>query len=487
MIFLVLSAILILGAGAVAVVKLFIRWEREGKEQLVPLILVGLIVVEGTLYANSDVIPRGLFHPGSGSTQLRLPEVYITLALIARLVARGAPKRIGLPAGLWLTFAALLAVGIVEGKLNHNPFSQVLFEGKDILYIGGAYALAAGVPVRKYFDRGDLYKLGTLCVVCASLVDLMSIGHISVTTNLPLLPLQGFGAVGNETAAICFAVVGTCYLARLASGPPRLLHALALVPVLVAVVRADQRADLISMLVAIFVVLAAIAIGHWRHQPRRLTVRSGQVLLVALAVVAVAILVVVVPAAVDRQPARIPLASTYQNLFHSTGKTQSAQDRLNLAAQAEQLIPHHVIIGYGLGVEFQYYEAGFKQLQETAYAHDIALDLWLRLGLVGLLLFTIAFIYSIAGGLRVWRRHPDARTATLALALVAVLFGLIVTAFVEPMIDEYRYATFFGVSLGMLRACVTSLGTSRGRGQGSPNRRSVSVSAVPGGGLSWLP
>ena len=482
MIFLVLSAILILGAGAVAVVKLFIRWEREGKEQLVPLILLGLIVVEGTLYANSDVIPRGLFHPGSGSTQLRLPEVYITLALIARLVARGVPKRIGLPAGLWLTFAALLVVGIVEGKLNHNPFSQVIFEGKDILYIVGGYALAAGVPVRKYFDRGDLYKLGTLCLVCASLVDLMAIGHISINTNLPLLPLQGFGAVGNETAAICFAIVGMCFLARLASGPPRLLDALALIPVVVAVVLANQRADLINMAVAIFVVLAAVAIGHWRHQPRRFTVRSGHVVLVALTAAAVAILVVVVPAAADRQPVRIPLASTYQNLFHSKGKTQSAQDRLNLAAQAEHLIPHHLVIGYGLGVEFQYYEAGFKQLQQTAYAHDIALDLWLRLGLVGLLLFTLAFIFSIAGGLRVWRRHPDARTAAVALALVAVLMGLLVTAFLEPMIDEYRYATFFGVSLGMLRACATSLE----RGPQSQTWRPVSVSAgALGGGSGW--
>jgi O-antigen ligase len=372
-------------------------------------------------------------------------------------------------------------VGMVEGKLNHNPFSQVIFEGKDILYIIGAYALAAGVPVRKYFERGDLYKLGTLCVVCASLVDLMSIGHISITTNLPLLPLQGFGAVGNETAAICFGIVGMCYLARLASGPPRLLDALALVPVVVAVVLANQRADLINMAVAIFVVLAAVAIGHWRHHPRRFTVRSGQVVLVVLAVAAVALLVVVVPAAADRQPARIPLASTYQNLFHSKGKTESAQDRFNLASQAEELIPHHLVIGYGLGVEFQYYEAGFRQLQETAYAHDIVLDLWLRLGLVGLLLFTIAFMYSIAGGLRVWRRHPDARTAALALALVAVLLGLLVTGFLEPMIDEYRYATFFGVSLGMLRACVTSLE----REPGSLTWRSVPVSAGALGGGSW--
>ena len=78
---------------------LFVRWEREGKEQLVPLILLGMLVVEGTIYDDPNVIPRSIFHPGSGSTQLRLPEIYISLALIARLIARGRPKRIGLPAG----------------------------------------------------------------------------------------------------------------------------------------------------------------------------------------------------------------------------------------------------------------------------------------------------------------------------------------------------------------------------------------------------
>ncbi len=482
MIFLVLTAVLILGAAAAAILKLFIRWEREGKEQLAPLVLLGLLVVEGTIYANSDVIPRGLFHPGSGSTQLRLPEIYITLALIARLVVRGVPKRMGLSAGLWLTFGAWLLVGVIEGKMNHNPFSQVIYEGKAILYVVCAYALAAGVPVRKYFDRGHLYKLGALCVACASVVDLMSIGHIAINTNLPLLPLQNFGAVGNETAALMFAIVGMCYLARLASGPPRLRDVLALVPVLGAVVLASQRAVLVNMAVAIIVVIAAVVVGHWRQHPRRFTVGSGQVVLVTLAVAAIAILVVVVPAAANRQPVKVPLASTYQNLFHSKGKAESAQDRVNLASQAEALIPHHLLIGHGLGVEFQYYEAGFRQVQTTAYVHDIVLDLWLRLGLVGLLLFTVAVTGSIVEGLRVWRRHPDARTAALALALVAVLAGLLMTGFLEPMLDEYRLATLFGISLGMLRACATSMD----RAPRTPAGRRGAVGAgVPGGGSRW--
>src|ERR1700722_9971906 len=122
-----LGGIIALGLAA-AVVALFVRWERQGKQQRLPLGLLGLLVVEATLYADQNSLPRGIFHPGSGSTQLRLPEIYITLALIARLIARGRPKRVGLPAGLWLAFAAWMFVGMIEGKLYHNSFSQDIHE-----------------------------------------------------------------------------------------------------------------------------------------------------------------------------------------------------------------------------------------------------------------------------------------------------------------------------------------------------------------------
>lgn len=480
--FLIVLALIVLVGVAVAVVKLFIRWEREGKEHLVPLVLLALLVIEATIYADQNTLPRGIFHPGSGSTQLRLPEIYITLALIARLIVRGRPTRISLPAGLWLAFAAWMAVGAVEGHLYHNALSQDLYEAKDILYIAGAYALAAGVPVRRYFDSGDLFKLGYLAVACASIVDLMTIGRISINTNLPLLPLQGFGAVGSETAALTLAIGTMCFVPRLLTGPVKLRHVLALVPLLVSVVLADQRAVLVNLAVLVSVILVVLLIGHRHSVVRQLHIRAGQLVLALLAIAALAIAVLVVPAAVDRQPVHVPLVSTFQSLFHSEGKAESAQDRLNLAVQAEKLIPQHPIIGWGLGVEFPYYEAGSRTIVTTAYAHDIALDLLLRLGAIGLALFVFAFAASIVGGIQVWRRHPDPMTAGLALAIVAVLAGLIATGFLEPFLDEYRLATLFGVSLGMLRACVTSMDRRPGLAAG---RLGAPASAREAGDMAW--
>ena len=439
------------------VIGVFVRWERQGKEDLVPLVLLGLLIVEATLYADENTLPRSLFHPGSGTTQLRLPEIYITLALVARLIARGKPTRIGLPAGLWLAFAGWMAVGAVEGQLYHNVFSQDLYEAKAILYVVGAYAIAAGVPVRRHLDSGHLFKLGTLCVVCASFLDVMTIAGRTININLPLLPLQGFGVVGSETAAMFVAIGTMCFLPRLASGQVRPRHVLALVPLLASVVLSQQRAVLVNVGVLLGVLVVVLLAGHRRGVGRQLHVRSGQLVLTLLAVVAVLTVVVVVPAAVDRQPARIPLASNFESLFHGEAKAESAQDRLNLAAQAESLIPQHLIIGWGLGIELQYYEAGTRSIETVAYAHNIVLDLWLRLGIIGVIIFLCAMAESLIDGLRVWRRHPEPMTAALALALVAVLAGLLATSFLEPLLDEYRFATLFGVSLGMLRATVTSL------------------------------
>jgi O-antigen ligase len=460
---LTLFVVLILLGVAVGIVALFVRWEKEGREHLVPLLLLGLLIVEATIYADQITLPRSIFHPGSGSAQLRLPEIYITLALLARLIARGKPKRIGFPAGLWLVFGAWMFVGAIEGILYHNRLTQNLYEAKDILYIVGAYALAAGVPVRRYIDSGGLLRLGNLTVACITVVDLMTIAHITFNTRIPGLPLQNFGQVGSETAALALAIVTICFFVRLASGPVSAWQVLAFVPVVAGVVLANQRAVLVNLAVVAAVLLVLLFAGPWRGAVRRFRVRAGQIVLVSLAVVGVALAVLFVPAAINQQPVHIPLSSQFDHLFNSQGKVESAQDRLNLASAAEQIIPQHLFIGFGLGMEFDYYEAGVRRVIPIAYAHNIVLDLWLRLGLIGLIMFVMAMGYSLVDGVNAWRRHTDPIVAALALGIVAVLCGLLATAFLEPFLDEYRFATLFGVTLGMLRASVTSMNYMSGR------------------------
>jgi O-antigen ligase len=247
-------------------------------------------------------------------------------------------------------------------------------------------------------------------------------------------------------------------------------------------VLANQRAVLANLGTLLLVLLLVLLIGHRQGVGRRLRVASGQVVVILLAAVAVVMVVAIVPAAVDRQPVQVPLASNFQSLFHGGSKAESAQDRLNLASEAETLIPQHLFIGWGLGVELQFFEAGTRTVQTIPYAHDIVLDLWLRVGLVGLVLFVAAMAASLTGGLGAWRRHPDPATAALALALVAVVAGLMTTALLEPLLDEYRFAVLLGVSLGMLRAAVTSTGPK----SGLPAWRSeVDRLKIGAGGATW--
>ena len=133
--------------GAVVVLVLlsvFVHWGRIGKEHWVVFFILGMIIAESVLYPNENTITRGLFHPGTGTLQFRLPEVLISVALIARLIVRGAPRTIGRPALLWAALAGWFVLEAVEGHLRHNDFTTLTFEAKLIIYIMGGYALAAG-------------------------------------------------------------------------------------------------------------------------------------------------------------------------------------------------------------------------------------------------------------------------------------------------------------------------------------------------------
>jgi O-antigen ligase len=304
--------------------------------------------------------------------------------------------------------------------------------------------------------------------------------------SLPGLPLRSFGAVGNESAALFLAIGTICFLVRLASGSVRFRDVLGLVPVVICVVLASERAVLLNLVAVLAVIGLALLIGHRHGIARRFRLTSqqiGRLVLGILAAVSAVLLVVVVPAALDRRAARIPLVSSLSGLFHSQGKVESARDRVTLASVAESMIHQHPVIGWGLGVKFQYYEAGSRSTKTIAYAHNVVLDIWLRVGIIGVVLFVVALAVSFVGGLRVWRRNTDPVTAALALALIAVLTGLLVTAFLEPLIDEYRLATLFGVSLGMLRATVTTpLGPAPTSTFGRPE---LGAGLAPVGGGRW--
>jgi hypothetical protein len=455
-----IQAVILLVAACVAggLFAFFVRWERTGKEHFVVVLLIAMLVIETSLYENQNDMPRDIFHPGTGTLQFRLPEVIITLALVARIVARGRPLRVGFPALLWLAFGAWYAVALVEGLLRHNDYTQIPYEGKAIVYVVGGYALASGVPIWRFLHARVFERLVRWSAIMATILIIMAAAKKEYAVSLPLLPLPDFGVDGNDAATI-FAALGLVGLMlELAKEKRSRLTLLCVVPLLFSPFLADQRAVLVMLGASVTVVLLAASGATAR---RRLRVTSAEVVLSALAVVGVVLAIAVVPAAENQRPVVVPLGSTIAQTFGSTAKVESAADRASKWDVAFADVRQHPIIGSGMGLEFSFWDPGPNQYEMTDVTENIGLDLWLRAGLIGLGLFMLALVVSVVEGLSAWRHHPDRMVAVLALALVAVVVGFFAKGMVESILEKYRLATMLGLSLGLLRSAVTSDGGRR--------------------------
>ncbi len=452
--------ILLVGAAVASgmLLYLFLRWERSGREHWVVFLLFGMLVFESSLWDNETTVPKGLFHPGTGSLEFRLPEVIISVALVARLLTKGRPQRIGLPALLWLTVAAWWSLEAVEGILRHNSLVKLPYEAKAIVYVMGAYALASGVPIRRYLEGHGFQRLVRWSALSALVLLLLTLAHKKFALNIPLLRLGNFGSLGTDAATLFVSIGVIAFLVELNKDHRSRLNLLCTVPLAMGTFFAYQRAVLLT-LGAVVTVVVLVGLGSTAR--RRLHIRSGEVALAALAVVGVVLAVSVIPA-ITAQKSVIGPASSFANTvgrtLNSQEKQQSAQDRINKWTVAFGDAKQHMLLGQGLGFTYSYFQAGPNQYIQTDLTENIGLDLWLRTGLIGLGLFLLALVTSLVNGFATWRLHPDPTVAVLALALFAVVIGMIAKGQVESIFENYRLATVFGLSLGMLRSAVTSGG-----------------------------
>ncbi|MGA2519802.1 MAG: O-antigen ligase family protein [Acidimicrobiales bacterium] len=450
--------------GAGMLLYLFMRWDRAGKEQWVVYLLLGLIVTESVLYSNQTGIPRSLWHPGSGSFQFRLPEVVITVGVIARLLTKGRPLRVGLPALLWLAVAAWWAVEAVEGIIRGNNTVQLPYEAKAIVYVMGAYALASGIPVRRFLEGRGFERLFRFSALGAAVLIVTDFSKVSLHFNVPIVaPQDVFGVMGTDAATIFVSIGVIGFLLELAKERRNRLNMYCSVPLMLSPFFAFQRAVLLTLAV-IVALLVVVAMGETAR--RRLRVRAGEVAVVALALVGVVLGISVIPAVTSGASVTAPVSSTLNKTvgatFGSEAKAESAQSRLNKWTVALGDAKLNPILGQGLGFEYTYYTPGPNVFVTTDLTENILLDLWLRTGILGLALFLVALLTSLANGFATWRLHPDQTVAVFTLALLAVVVGLIAAGQVESIFENYRLATVLGLSLGMLRGAVTSAGTGLG-------------------------
>jgi hypothetical protein len=438
----------LVGVAVFAAVVLIFRWllrasrSPTGPERIVALILA-LIVIESSLYANQEVVPTGPFHLQAGSLSFRLYDVLIPLALIARFVARPPIRRSPLQVSLWCAFLAWVLLEGIEGSMAGNPKDFVTYEAKLIIYLG-MFVLVAAVPAHRWLESRALRRVVVMSSVNATFLIVATEAHLAINLKLPLVPLTEFGVLGTDTATI-FATFGIIALAvGMCSDHGRLRAFLVALPLLAAPLVCGQRAALLGLAGAAIVLVVAMPFA-WRN----IRVTGSEMGLVLIAAAGIVTALLVINALTGSAHVSIPLVAKIQETFNSRGKELSGDDRVNQWAQARALIAKRPWFGWGLGKTYDYYSPGFYEFMNTDLTHNIVLDLLLRSGVVGLLLFLTAAVTSIRDLLLSWLREVDARLAALALACAAAFTGLLVKGMFESIFEKYRLALLMGGLIGM--------------------------------------
>ena len=193
------------------------------------------------------------------------------------------------------------------------------------------------------------------------------------------------------------------------------------------------------------VVLAAFSLvlfgPTWK---RRTSVTPLEVGLTAAAIVGVALGGLVLTASPD------VVFKPIEESFGGAAETRSAASRFDLASQALSSTADSPIIGHGVGT--QVVRQGLYTSEFPAAAHNIVLDLAMRLGLVGLVVFAIAVALSIATAAKAWKRAERTSVAAISLGAGLAVVGVLGKGMVEPALDKFRLSLPFGVAIGLIIA-----------------------------------
>lgn len=435
----------------------FVQFEERERPELAVIVILGLLLVEGSLYPTQNEVPGGLFHPSLGGRALRLPEVLIPLALLARVVVRGAPRRLGATAVAWSAFGAWLAVGFPIGVLTHNSFDAAFFQAKAVIYLGGGFALVSGVPAARLahgaFHRWLLLGLG---VVVALSVPSALTGR-AYALHLPLVPGASLGRLSPDFATILTVVAVVGLLLEAARPGRRLVVGLAAVPLLLSPLIATQRAAVVGV-VAMLLVVGCLAAGPTWARRIRSTPTEGLILLCI--VIAPVLVTIAVRAALPASPTAslVPFSRVVTETFTAQRKAQSAETREALWREGLLQARSYPLMGWGLGKTYSVERAAQPGVFLTGGGfHNVLVDLLVRRGIVGVLLFAFAIGCSLRDALGTWRRHGDPRVAVFCGACGAALVGLLAKGAAESVFEKFRLATLLGLLIGAIASAASSL------------------------------
>jgi O-antigen ligase len=447
-------------AAAIAVLMCFYRLERRGRSIVVAQTVIVVLVLDASLYSTTNAtVLISVFHLSSGGQNIRLTQVLLLLALIAKLCAKGLPRRLDAASGWWLAFFVWYTAAAFVGLSNGNAQALVTNRAFLVIEAGGMIVLTSSVSIEEWLSERGLARLLRITGVIAGVMFVLATLHVRANGHLPYLPLAGFGDLGPDAATI-FLSLGLMGLAMEVTRRTRRRGVLLSSAVLVVAHSASaQRATRLDLVVSV----AAFVLILLLPRRRRFFVRGGELVLVALAIMAVFAVPIFARAVRGNSDASVlaavPVVSTAAHVASTSYRQGSVQSRYNEWAAARPLIGQSPLTGYGLGETFTHYDVGTRSFVTFDLTNNIALDLLLRTGAAGLALFLMALIASLAAGWRAWRDSPVDEGALLAAMASAVLLGLLGKGMVESILNEYRLTPLLGLIVGLVLA--SGLGVSR--------------------------
>jgi hypothetical protein len=433
----------------VGILRLLVRLEREGRRIVVVKWIIGLVAFEGVLWSQ-NATPLGPFHPQIGGQNFRLYDILIPLALLARLWATGRPKRVGPAALALVAFLAWYTVCALVGVVAHNGGTNVIYQWKIVVYIGGSFALVSGVPADQLLGPRGLIRLVRPMAAAFAVLDILYFAGLRIDITNKYIAIYDLLGIASDAATVSI-VLGSIVLAQLLSRhapPPSRLTLAATGILLLSALTSGQRAVLLQLGATMLVLLIGWIVPG-RHRVRTTPSEA------AVGVLVFGAATITAPLARGRSPfslRAIPFGNKIAGeTFSNLAKVESAQERENELHQVATLFPDHSYFGWGLGKTITYYETGVYTYLTSDVTDDVYADLLLRTGLVGVSLWATVVLTAVWGGIRAWRTQLDERVAALGLASAGAVTGLMAAGIGESIFEKYRIAVMVGVALGAAR------------------------------------
>lgn len=438
--------IVLFGLAGVLLFVLARRYELADRaERWVALVLV-VLMVESFVYPSQLGTPAGPFRIPILSGGVRTYDLLVAIGLLARATVRPFPERLRADSVLWVLSGIWFSTAAVRGLVSGHGTNVVLFQAGSVLGMFGGFLLVAGCDPRRlasFFRARYVIPIGILVLAL--------IPSESLEEPLALFG-TGLGSISVDSASVFLAMAFVAVLIEWSRRPGSATAVWFCIPLIITPFAIEQRATLLHLGTSLIIVVLAVINANWNDR-----VHIKRVKLLWGFVLGVGVVMAVLMVSLSDDDGSVPLAAYYEETFQSEGQQLSAQARRDSFQVGMDEWRQQPIYGHGLGHTYSIQRPGSTEVVNPATFDNVPLDVLVRTGLVGFVLFVSAIVVSISTGWRVWGRSSDATVAAFALAATAVLVGLMVKAGFESILEKGKLALVWGMTAGAISSAARYL------------------------------